>query len=84
MNWYREQNPNDAATESILKLENMRQSKFTQTNRFLLQNLVGKFRDAFCALPQDKIYAFIGLANDIVNNEIPVDCEKLSWKSTTT
>lgn len=76
LNWYREQNPNDAATESILKLDNMRRSKFAQTSSFSLQNLVDEFRDAFCTLPHDKVYAFIGLANDTVEDEIPINYQK--------
>jgi hypothetical protein len=76
LNWYREHNPNDAAIESILRLDNMRRSKFKQTNSFSLQDLVDEFRDAFCALPHDKVYAFIGLANDTIDNEIPVNYKK--------
>ncbi|TVY15560.1 Heterokaryon incompatibility protein 6, OR allele [Lachnellula arida] len=76
LNWYREQNPNDAATQAILKLDNMRRSKFSQTESFSLQNLVDEFRDAFCELPHDKVYAFIGLANDTMDNEIPVNYQQ--------
>ncbi|PMD61526.1 uncharacterized protein K444DRAFT_662576 [Hyaloscypha bicolor E] len=76
LNWYREQNPNDAATQAILKLDNMRRSKFSQTESFSLQNLVDEFRDAFCELPHDKVYAFIGLANDTIDNEIPVNYQQ--------
>ncbi|CZR65228.1 uncharacterized protein PAC_15128 [Phialocephala subalpina] len=76
LNWYREKNSNDAATQSILKLDNMRRSKFAQTGNFSLQNLVDEFRDAFCTLPHDKVYAFIGLANDTAENEIPINYQK--------
>lgn len=76
LNWYREQNPNDAATHAILKLDNMRRAKFSQTESFALRNLVDEFRDAFCELPHDKVYAFIGLANDTVDNEIPVNYQQ--------
>jgi hypothetical protein len=76
LNWYREKNSNDAATQSILKLDNMRRSKFTQKGDFSLQNLVDGFRDAFCTLQHDKVYAFIGLANDTVEKEIPINYQK--------
>ncbi|KAK0122165.1 hypothetical protein ONS95_010425 [Cadophora gregata] len=76
LNWYRAQNPNDAAAHTILKLDKIRRSKFSQTENLSLLNLVDEFRDAFCELPHDKIYAFIGLANDTYNKEVPVNYEK--------
>ncbi|EPE31154.1 hypothetical protein GLAREA_04121 [Glarea lozoyensis ATCC 20868] len=76
LNWYREKNSNDAATQTVIKLDAMRRSKFTQKGNFSLQNLVDGFRDAFCTLQHDKVYAFIGLANDTVEEEIPINYQK--------
>ena len=37
-------------------------------------SLIDIFKNSFCTPPHDKIYPFLGLANDHFDNPIPVDC----------
>jgi hypothetical protein len=71
---YRRLNPGDVAADSIFTLEAMQKSKFT--NATTLESLIEIFKDSFCTLPHDKIYAFLGLANDHFDSRIPVDYGK--------
>jgi hypothetical protein len=53
----------DPAVDRIHSLETLRH----------LSSLLDTFRDCFCAVPHDRIYAFIGMANDHLHGFMPVD-----------
>ena len=54
----------------------MRTSRFKGGKSYSLFGLVGTFQDSFCTEPRDKIYAFVGMANDISPSSIPTSYEK--------
>jgi hypothetical protein len=54
----------------------MWQSKYVDWAVLSLGSLINIFKNSFCTLPHDKIYAFLGLANDHFDNPIFVGYEK--------
>jgi len=61
---------------SILSLDRVRQSKYGNGDTYSLSSLLGTFRNAFSGLPHDKIYAFLGMANDHLDGSIAIDYGK--------
>jgi hypothetical protein len=55
--------PNVSDTSRIDTLNNLRKSK-RDGEIYALSNLVCDFRDTFCYMPQDKVFAFLGMADD--------------------
>ena len=43
---------------------------------FLLANLMEVCKDSLCEEPRDKVYGFVGIANDCQDNSLPVDYSK--------
>lgn len=62
--WYQEQNPPIQSVHYILKLERLRESRYRDGTTYALSDLLDTFRNSFCAVVHDKVYAFLGLAND--------------------
>ncbi|KAJ9657254.1 hypothetical protein H2201_008235 [Coniosporium apollinis] len=62
--WYQEENPSAQAVHYILKLGRLRESRYRDGKTYALSDLLDTFRNSFCAVVHDKIYAFLGLAND--------------------
>jgi hypothetical protein len=63
----------DIAVQRIFRLEGLRQSRYKDGQTYSLSSLLDTFRDCFSAVKHDKIYAFLGMANNHFNNSIPVD-----------
>jgi hypothetical protein len=59
----------------ILKLERLLESKYRDGTTYALSDLLDTFRNSFCAVVHDKVYAFLGLANDHLG-EISVNYSK--------
>lgn len=55
--------PYVSGTGRIDTLDNLRKSK-QDGEIYALSNLVCDFRDTFCYMPQDKLFAFLGMADD--------------------
>ncbi|KAF4626607.1 hypothetical protein G7Y89_g11547 [Cudoniella acicularis] len=60
----------------ILALNDLRNSGTLIGEMYSLFHLLSSFRDVFCGDPRDKIYAFLGMANDYTKREFPVDYSK--------
>lgn len=63
----------NTAVDRILGLETLRQTRYIEAEAYSLSNLLDTFRDCFCAVPHDKIYSFIGMANDRFHGFMLVD-----------
>ena len=64
------------AVDNVLKLELLREAKYTDGNAYSLARLLEEFSDCFCSINLDKIYAFLGLASDCVQGCMEVDYTK--------
>jgi hypothetical protein len=73
---YQTRKPTDGAASRILRLGSMRESKYAGGETYSLSNLLDAFRDCFCSVQHDKLYAFLGMANDHFTGDIPVDYNK--------
>lgn len=62
----------DPTVGHILKLEDLRLSKYRDGQAYSVSNLLNTFRDSFCLVKHDKIYAFLGMAGDFVNGVITI------------
>ena len=67
--------PSAFATDRISTLENLRNSR-QEGELYTLTDLISTFRDTYCRLPHDKIYAFIGMATDDSPSLIPAAYNK--------
>jgi hypothetical protein len=65
---------------NILALHKVRQSKYGHGETYSLSNLLSAFRNTFSGLPHDKIYAFLGMANDYLGGSIPIDYDKILFE----
>jgi hypothetical protein len=66
----------DNAVESILKLEDLRCSKYRHEDASSLFGLLHAFHNSFSSVKHDKIYAFLTMASDYLNSFIPIDYTK--------
>jgi hypothetical protein len=71
--WY-ESNYAKANVKNILKLEALRHSYHSDREKFTLAHTLINFRDAFCSSTHDKIFAFLGMADECLDgNCVAVD-----------
>ncbi|KAF4332119.1 het domain protein [Fusarium beomiforme] len=73
INWYAERQGRHMEVERILQLDTLRHSKHYQGNKFSLTRLVDIFQDSFCSNKLDKIFAFVGMADDCINGCLDID-----------
>jgi hypothetical protein len=66
----------DNAVESILKLEDLRYSKYRHEDAYSLFSLLNAFHNSFSSVKHDKIYAFLTMAGDYLNSFIPINYAK--------
>lgn len=72
---YRRCFPSAFWTDKISALESLRNSK-REGEIYALMDLISIFRDTFCKVPHDKIYAFLGMAADDSSSFIPAAYNK--------
>lgn len=72
MEWYRRED-RQADVQSILRLNTLRQSMYLYRNSFSLSHILTQFHDTFCTVSLDKIFAFVGMANECRNGCFMVD-----------
>ncbi|KAG0647275.1 Heterokaryon incompatibility protein [Hyphodiscus hymeniophilus] len=77
--WYQEQNRSHPRVHHILELGRLRESRYKDGKTYALSHLLNTFRDSFCSVIHDKVYAFLGLANDHFG-EISVNYSKSSFE----
>jgi hypothetical protein len=75
VNWYRS-NHRKANVGNILKLDALRQSMYLDRNTFSLAHLLTNFYDSFCSVKLDKVFAFVGMANECRDGCIDVNYNK--------
>jgi hypothetical protein len=75
INWYRT-NHRKANVSNILKLDALRQSTYLDRDTFSLPDLLTDFHDSFCSVKLDKVFAFVGMANECRNGCIDVNYNK--------
>jgi hypothetical protein len=75
VNWYR-MNHRKANVGNILKLDALRQSMYLDRNTFSLTHLLTDFYDSFCSVKLDKVFAFVGMANECRDGCIDVNYNK--------
>ena len=61
----------DPAAGRILRLEELRQSRFDGGEAYSLFNLLNSFRDSFCAVALDKVFAFVSMATHFGDSAVP-------------
>jgi hypothetical protein len=66
----------DPNINTIYKLDALRQNKYHGGETYSLSHLLKSFQDSFASVTHDKIYAFLGMANDHFDSRIPVDYTK--------
>ncbi|KAL8760642.1 MAG: hypothetical protein Q9184_003179 [Pyrenodesmia sp. 2 TL-2023] len=72
---YRKCFPRAVWTERVSALEDLRRSR-REGEIYSLTDLISVFRNSFCKVPHDKIYAFLGMATDDSPNFIPAAYNK--------
>jgi hypothetical protein len=75
INWFRT-NHRKANVGNILKLEALRKSMYLDRNNFSLAHLLTDFHDSFCSVKLDKVFAFVGMANECRNGCIDINYNK--------
>ena len=75
INWFRT-NHHKANVSNILKLDALRQSMYLDRNTFSLPHLLTDFHDSFCSVKLDKVFAFVGMANECRNGCMDVNYNK--------
>jgi hypothetical protein len=75
VNWYRT-NHRKANVGNILKLDALQQSMYLDRNTFSLAHLLTNFYDSFCSVKLDKVFAFVGMANECRDGCIDVNYNK--------
>ncbi|KAG4439850.1 hypothetical protein IFR05_004663 [Cadophora sp. M221] len=75
MEWYRREYPR-ANVNSILGLNALRQTMYLDKSSFSLAYLLTEFFDSVSTIPLDKIFGFVGMANECRNGCIDVDYSK--------
>jgi hypothetical protein len=75
INWYRT-NHRKANVNNILKLDALRQSMYLDRDTFSFAHLLTDFYDSFCSVKLDKVFAFVGMANECRSGCIDVDYNK--------
>lgn len=75
MEWYRREDPK-ANINNIFRLDTLRQTMYLDRSSFSLSYLLTKFHDSFSTVPLDKIFGFVGMANECRNGCIDVDYSK--------
>ncbi|KIW04984.1 hypothetical protein, variant [Verruconis gallopava] len=60
-------------TTGILRLDDMRHSRFEDQEQFHLDNLLWNFRDSFCSNKLDKLFSFAGMASDCREDCFDID-----------
>jgi hypothetical protein len=70
--WY-QTNYYKANVDNILRLDNLRQSRNADRERFSLSNLLTDFRNSFCSVKLDKIFSLVGMADECRDGCIAID-----------
>ena len=73
--WYRREDPK-ANINNILRLNTLRQTMYLDRSSFSLSYLLTEFHDSFSTVALDKIFGFVGMANECRNGCIDVDYSK--------
>jgi hypothetical protein len=73
--WYRREDPK-ANINNILRLNTLRQTMYLDRSSFSLSYLLTEFHDSFSTVVLDKIFGFVGMANECRNGCIDVDYSK--------
>jgi hypothetical protein len=66
----------DPNINTIYELDALRQNKYHGRETYSLSHLLKSFQDSFASVMHDKLYAFLGMANDHFDSRIPVDYTK--------
>jgi len=61
---FRQARGDDPSSEHVLKLSRLRKSRYLEGEAYSFGDLLSTFRHSFSSVDHDKIYAFLGLAND--------------------
>jgi hypothetical protein len=80
MEWYRREDTK-ANVNSILKLNALRQTMYLDRSSFSLWYLLTEFHDSFSTIPLDKIFGFVGMANECRNGCIDIDYSKSVYEA---
>jgi hypothetical protein len=62
--WYQRGNPADPLVHYVLKLGRLRESRHRDGETYFFADLLNTFRNSFCSVVHDKIYAFLGMARE--------------------
>ncbi|KAI9170633.1 Heterokaryon incompatibility protein [Paramyrothecium foliicola] len=79
MLWYRSQDTT-ADVRNILRLDSLRNAMYDERTSFELSHLLTAFHDSFATVPHDKVYAFLGMANECRNGCIEVNYNKTLYE----
>ncbi|CAM1511753.1 Fc.00g092660.m01.CDS01 [Cosmosporella sp. VM-42] len=79
MEWYQQQDGKHKV-HSILRLSALRETMYLDRSSFSLSYLLKSFYDSFSTVPLDKIYAFLGMANECRNGCLEVDYTKSPYE----
>lgn len=72
---YEQYLPGSTFVQTILRLAGTRNSRYRGYS-YSLATLLDTYRGHFCLDQRDKVYAFLGMANDHHSGDIPVDYQK--------
>lgn len=73
---YKHLHTTDHRADIILNLAATRSDMYQGGEAYSLSSLLNTYKNAFCQDPRDKIYGFLGMASDHVDQTIPVDYRK--------
>ncbi|KAF2670184.1 hypothetical protein BT63DRAFT_412934 [Microthyrium microscopicum] len=77
MKLYKKKVPLDSASiDPVLKLDDLREAKYSDGDVYALDKLLDQFGDCFSSLKLDRIFAFVGMASDCLENCLIVDYSK--------
>lgn len=73
---YGEDYPHNNRVQYVLALAEVRDSKYTGRHSYALSELLNKFHHVHCRRFQDKVYAFLGMANSDGGDRLVADYSK--------